>query len=85
MCVPVYQTTRRYIQEGSNYNTAVSQIWPWSFPSASFVSHCSPIILQFQATGGSGGKVSILGCHSIGHSKQECVNVLVSSSERFPR
>jgi hypothetical protein len=32
-----------------------------------------------------GGKVSILGGHSIGHSKQESVYVHVSYSERFPR
>jgi hypothetical protein len=32
-----------------------------------------------------GGKVNILGGHSIGHSKQKCVYVHVSYSERFPR
>jgi hypothetical protein len=32
-----------------------------------------------------GGTVNILGCHSIGHSKQKSVNVQVSCSERFPR
>jgi hypothetical protein len=32
-----------------------------------------------------GGKVNILGCNSIGHSKQESVYVHVSYSERFPK
>jgi hypothetical protein len=32
-----------------------------------------------------GGKANILGCHSIGHSKQRSVYVHVSYSERFPR
>jgi hypothetical protein len=32
-----------------------------------------------------GGKVNILGGHSIGHSKQKIVYVHVSYSERFPR
>jgi hypothetical protein len=32
-----------------------------------------------------GGKVNILGGHSIGHSKQKCAYVHVSYSERFPR
>jgi hypothetical protein len=32
-----------------------------------------------------GGKVNILGGHSIGNSKQESVYVHVSYSERFPR
>jgi hypothetical protein len=32
-----------------------------------------------------GGKVSILGSHSIGHSKQKSAYVHVSYSERFPR
>jgi hypothetical protein len=32
-----------------------------------------------------GGKVNILGGHSIGHSKQKSVYVHVSYSERFPR
>jgi hypothetical protein len=32
-----------------------------------------------------GGKVSILGGHSIGHSKQKFLYVHVSYSERFPR
>jgi hypothetical protein len=32
-----------------------------------------------------GGKVNILGGHSITHSKQEYVYVCVSYSERFPR
>jgi hypothetical protein len=35
--------------------------------------------------GVTGGKVSILGGHSIGHSKQKNVYVHVSYSERFPR
>jgi hypothetical protein len=33
----------------------------------------------------SGGKFSILGGHTIGHSEQKSVYVLVSYSERFPR
>jgi hypothetical protein len=32
-----------------------------------------------------GGKVNILGGHSIGHSKQKSVYVHVSYSEKFPR
>jgi hypothetical protein len=32
-----------------------------------------------------GGKVNILGGHSIGYSKQKSVYVHVSYSERFPR
>jgi hypothetical protein len=32
-----------------------------------------------------GGKVNILGGHSIGHSKQKTLNEHVSYSERFPR
>jgi hypothetical protein len=32
-----------------------------------------------------GGKVNILGGHSIGHSKQKIVYIHVSYSERFPR
>jgi hypothetical protein len=32
-----------------------------------------------------GGKVNVLGGHSIGHSKQKSVNVHVPYSERFPR
>jgi hypothetical protein len=32
-----------------------------------------------------GGKVNILGGHSIGHSKQESMYVHVFYSERFPR
>jgi hypothetical protein len=32
-----------------------------------------------------GGKISILGGHSIGHSKQKTVHVHMSYSERFPR
>jgi hypothetical protein len=32
-----------------------------------------------------GGKLNILGGHGIGHSKQKCVYVHVSYSERFPR
>jgi hypothetical protein len=32
-----------------------------------------------------GGKVNILGGHSIGHSKQKRVNVQVPFSEWFPR
>jgi hypothetical protein len=32
-----------------------------------------------------GGKLNILGGHSIGHSKQKSVYVHVSYSERFPR
>jgi hypothetical protein len=32
-----------------------------------------------------GGKVGILGGHSIGHSKQNIVHVHVSYSELFPR
>jgi len=35
--------------------------------------------------GVSGGKVSILGGHSIGHSKQKYLYEHVSYSERFPR
>jgi hypothetical protein len=33
----------------------------------------------------SGGKVIILGGHSIGHSKQKILYVRVSYSEQFPR
>jgi len=36
-------------------------------------------------TGVPGGKVNILGNHSIGHSKQKCLYEHVSYSERFPR
>jgi hypothetical protein len=32
-----------------------------------------------------GGKVTILGGHNIGHSKQKIVYVHMSYSERFPR
>ena len=35
--------------------------------------------------GVSGGKVNVLGGHSIGHSKQNCLYEHVSYSERFPR
>ena len=40
---------------------------------------CAPSI------GVPGGKVNILGGHSIGHSKQKCLYEHVSYSERFPR
>jgi hypothetical protein len=40
---------------------------------------------EFYIQSGPGGKVSILGGHSIGHSKQKSVYVHVSYSERFPR
>jgi len=33
----------------------------------------------------AGGKVNILGGHSIGHSKQKCLYEHVSYSERLPR
>jgi len=36
-------------------------------------------------TGVPGGKVNILGGHSIGHSKQKYLYEHVSYSERFPR
>ena len=39
------------------------------------------IIIQ----GVPGGKVNILGGHSIGHSKQKCLYEHVPYSERFPR
>jgi hypothetical protein len=32
-----------------------------------------------------GGNINILGGHSTDHSKQKCVHVHVSYSERFPR
>jgi hypothetical protein len=32
-----------------------------------------------------GGKISILGGHNIGHSKQKIIYVHVSYSEQFPR
>jgi hypothetical protein len=35
-------------------------------------------------TGVPGGKVNILGGHSIGHSKKNCLYQHVSYSERFP-
>ena len=40
-----------------------------------------PDIIQ----GVAGGKVKILGGHSIGHSKQNCLYEHVSYFERFPR
>jgi hypothetical protein len=40
---------------------------------------------QMYIQGASGGKVNILGGHSIGHSKQKSAYVHVSYSERFPR
>jgi hypothetical protein len=36
-------------------------------------------------TGRPGGKVNVLGGHSIGHSEQENIYLHVSYSERFPR
>jgi len=41
--------------------------------------------LAVQYTGVLGGHVSIMGGHTIGHSKQKTVYVHVSCSERFPR
>jgi len=38
-----------------------------------------------QYQGVPGGKVNILGSHSIGHSKQKCLPEQVSYFERFPR
>ena len=35
--------------------------------------------------GVTGGKVNILGGHSVGHSKQKCLHEHVSYSVRFPR
>jgi len=39
----------------------------------------------FPIQGVPGGKVNILGGHSIGHSKQKCLYEHVSYSEQFPR
>jgi hypothetical protein len=43
------------------------------------------ILVRDAIQGVPGGKVTILGGHSIGHSKQKSVYVHVSYSERFPR
>jgi len=40
---------------------------------------------KLNTQGVPGGKVNILGGHSIGHSKQKCLYEHVSYSERFPR
>jgi len=47
------------------------------------VEICNDIYIYIQ--GVPGGKVNILGGHSIGHSKQKCLYEHVSYSERFPR
>ena len=41
--------------------------------------------LMHNIQGVAGGKVNILGGHSIGNSKQTCLYEHVSYSERFPR
>jgi hypothetical protein len=56
---------------------------------SSISSYCSPHALFVHLSSAirnvPGGKVRILGGHSIGHSKQESVYVHVSCSGRFPR
>jgi hypothetical protein len=57
-----------------------------------FVKHhniyvlCGSVVeYNFYIQGVPGGKVNILGGHSIGHSKQKTLYEHVSYSERFPR
>jgi hypothetical protein len=53
-----------------------------STDSSMYINH---IIHAKLIQGVPGGKISILGGHSIGRSKQKSVYVHVSYSERFPR
>jgi len=46
-------------------------------------TRCNYVFSESQ--GVPGGKVNILGGHSIGHSKQKCLYEHVPYSERFPR
>ena len=46
---------------------------------------CVCVCMNVYTQGVPGGKVNILGGHSIGHSKQKCLYEHVSYSERFPR
>jgi hypothetical protein len=56
------------------------------FVSAARHSYASLTLATLSVyTGVPGGKVNILGGHSIGNSKQNSVYVYVSYSERFPR
>jgi hypothetical protein len=64
----------------------VSYVMPRPIISISSPGHHSLLIPLFDAIQGvPGGKVNILGGHSIGHSNQQFVRVHVSYSERFPR
>jgi len=53
------------------------------WPTAS--QHKRKIYTSCCIQGVSGGKVNILGGHSIGHSKQKYLYEHMSNSERFPR
>jgi hypothetical protein len=66
---------RRYLKTLHNFvakNFGVVKLWSSGFD-----------ILYPDVQGVPGGKVSILGGYSIGHSKQKSVYVHVSCSERF--
>jgi hypothetical protein len=56
----------------------------WDMTSAAHYRFTTPSVTR-TIQGVPGGKVSILGGHSIGHSNQKSVYVHVSYSERFPR
>jgi len=60
------------------------------FPSGDRPSSALRLVYRQINTGGftqgvPGGKVDILGSHSIGHSEQKCLYKHVSYSERFSR
>jgi hypothetical protein len=58
----------------------------WMCPTFSLILVLNIIPLPLSLyTGVPGGKISILGGHSIAHSKQKSVYTHVSYSERFPR
>jgi hypothetical protein len=60
-----------------------------AFVDLDLQSNCGPRISSFLKNyliqSVPGGKVSIMGGHSIGHSKQKNIYVHVSHSEWFPR
>jgi hypothetical protein len=73
----MYQHLSRY-QSCNATNTMTVQY-------SAVISFNAPGLIYSHIQGVSGGKVNILGRHVIGHSKQKCLYVHVSYSERFPR
>jgi hypothetical protein len=61
-------------------NVLLCVIYQLNFTVFMYVTQISRYI-----QGVPGGKINILGGHSIGHSKQKCLYEHVSYSERFPR